>query len=35
MVLARDNDTGACWAVTVDRPDPAQWDETFKRRTTP
>jgi len=29
LVLARDNDTGTCWIVTVYRPDPGQWDETF------
>ena len=35
LVLARDEESGACWIVTVYRPDPGQRDETFKRRKSP
>ncbi len=35
LVLARDEASGTCWIVTVYRPDPARWDETFKRRKSP
>lgn len=31
-VVARDSVTGHCHLVTVYRPDPAIWDETFKKR---
>ncbi|MDO8641965.1 MAG: DUF4258 domain-containing protein [Candidatus Woesearchaeota archaeon] len=32
MVVARDLATGSCHLVTIYLPDPAIWDESFKRR---
>lgn len=31
-VVARDPQTGDCYLVTIYRPDPLTWDETFKKR---
>lgn len=31
-VVARDTATGNCYLVTIYRPDPTIWDETFKQR---
>lgn len=35
LVIARDPSIGMCHVVTVYRPDPALWDQTFKTRRTP
>ncbi|MGC8551058.1 MAG: DUF4258 domain-containing protein [Acidobacteriaceae bacterium] len=32
VVLARDPETGACFVVTVYRPDPQHWEQDYKTR---
>lgn len=34
-VVARDDSHGECHIITVYRPDPSLWDETFRTRRTP
>ena len=35
LVLAQNQETGACYVVTVYVPDPSLWSESFKQRRTP